>query len=85
MTVMRHIGENFPPPLRGEGRDVTWRSAPTPSRAGVLPLIGSELAFDFTNTSSGRGGPRHIDHLRTPEHLLIRDRHRLRPQPAAAQ
>jgi predicted RNA-binding Zn ribbon-like protein len=45
------------------------------SRAGVLPLIGSELAFDFTNTSSGRGGPRHIDHLRTPEHLLMWARH----------
>ena len=46
-----------------------------PSRAGVLPLVGSELAFDFTNTSSGRGGPQHIEHLRTPEHLLIWARH----------
>src|SRR5689334_14027824 len=45
--------------------------ASTPSRAGVLPLVGSELAFDFTNTSSGRGGPRHIENLRAPEHLLI--------------
>jgi predicted RNA-binding Zn ribbon-like protein len=41
------------------------------SRAGTLPLIGGELAFDFTNTSSDRGGPQHIEHLRTPEHLLI--------------
>jgi predicted RNA-binding Zn ribbon-like protein len=49
--------------------------ADAPSRAGVLPLVGSELAFDFTNTSSGRGGPRHIDHLRTPEHLLVWARH----------
>ena len=45
------------------------------SRADALPLIGSELAFDFTNTSSGRGGARHIDHLRTPEHLLMWARH----------
>jgi predicted RNA-binding Zn ribbon-like protein len=46
-------------------------AADAPSRIGVLPLVGSELAFDFTNTSSGRGGPHHIEHLRTPEHLLI--------------
>ncbi|HEV2549571.1 MAG TPA: CGNR zinc finger domain-containing protein [Stellaceae bacterium] len=50
-------------------------AAEAPSRAGVLPLVGSELAFDFTNTSSGRGGPRHMDHLRTPEHLLSWARH----------
>ena len=49
--------------------------ADTPSRAGVLPLIGSELAFDFTNTSSGRGGPRHIEQLRAPAHLLMWARH----------
>ena len=49
--------------------------ADAPSRAGVLPLIGSELAFDFANTSSGRGGPRHIDHLRTPEDLVMWARH----------
>jgi predicted RNA-binding Zn ribbon-like protein len=50
-------------------------AADAPSRAGVLPLVGSELAFDFANTSSGRGGPQHIEHLRTPEHLLIWARH----------
>ncbi|WP_195180360.1 CGNR zinc finger domain-containing protein [Mesorhizobium sp. INR15] len=35
-----------------------------PSRADSLDLIGSELALDFTNTSSGRGTPTHQDHLR---------------------
>lgn len=49
--------------------------ADAPSRSGVLPLVGSELAFDFTNTSSGRSGPRHIEHLRTAEHLLMWARH----------
>ena len=49
--------------------------ADTPTRAGILPLVGSELAFDFTNTSSSRGGPQHIENLRTPEHVLIWARH----------
>jgi predicted RNA-binding Zn ribbon-like protein len=44
--------------------------AEAPSRAGTLPLVGSELAFDFANTSSGRGGPQHVENLRTPEHVL---------------
>jgi predicted RNA-binding Zn ribbon-like protein len=35
-----------------------------PSRAGSLDLVGSELALDFTNTSSGRGFPSHQEHLR---------------------
>jgi predicted RNA-binding Zn ribbon-like protein len=33
------------------------------SRAGSLPLVGSEIAFDLSNTSSGRGGPKHLEHL----------------------
>ena len=33
------------------------------SRAGSLELVGSELALDFTNTSSGRGSPKHQEHL----------------------
>jgi predicted RNA-binding Zn ribbon-like protein len=37
---------------------------PAPSRAGMLDLVGSELALDFTNTSSGRGAPSHQEHLR---------------------
>src|ERR1700680_2380295 len=36
-----------------------------PSRAAVLPLVGGALAFDLTNTSSGRGGPRWLGHLQT--------------------
>jgi predicted RNA-binding Zn ribbon-like protein len=37
-----------------------------PSRAATLTLIGGELAFDFANTSSGRGWPSHMEHLRAP-------------------
>jgi predicted RNA-binding Zn ribbon-like protein len=44
-------------------------------RAASLPLVGSELAFDFTNTSSGRGGPRHLEHLRSAADILIWARH----------
>lgn len=42
----------------------------TPSRAGSLHLIGDALALDFANTSSGRGGPQHLDHLREPRHVV---------------
>jgi len=45
--------------------------ADAPSRVSVLPLVGGELAFDFTNTSSGRGGPQHKENLRTPEDLVV--------------
>jgi predicted RNA-binding Zn ribbon-like protein len=34
-----------------------------PSRVSILPLIGSDLALDFTNTSSGRGTGFHQEHL----------------------
>jgi predicted RNA-binding Zn ribbon-like protein len=34
-----------------------------PSRASSLPLVGSELALDFTNTSSGRGTAFHQEHF----------------------
>jgi predicted RNA-binding Zn ribbon-like protein len=50
---------------------MTEATAEAPTRAGILPLVGSELAFDFTNTSSGRGGPQHIENFRAPEHILI--------------
>jgi predicted RNA-binding Zn ribbon-like protein len=42
-----------------------------PSRAATLALVGCELAFDFTNTTSGRGGPRRKEHLRTAEDLIV--------------
>jgi predicted RNA-binding Zn ribbon-like protein len=35
-----------------------------PSRAGSLDLVGGELAWDFTNTSSARGSAAHQEHLR---------------------
>jgi len=35
-----------------------------PSRAGSLDLVGRELAWDFTNTSSGRGSSAKLEHLR---------------------
>jgi predicted RNA-binding Zn ribbon-like protein len=45
------------------------------SRAGSLALIGGELAFDFTNTSSGRGWPTHQEHLRSAENVVAWARH----------
>ena len=41
-----------------------------PSRAGSLDLVGGALALDFTNTSSGRGTPRHIEHIRDFDTLM---------------
>ncbi|WID95977.1 CGNR zinc finger domain-containing protein [Bosea vestrisii] len=45
------------------------------SRAGSLPLVASELAFDFTNTASGRGGPNELEHLREGRDVVIWARH----------
>src|SRR5579872_1010802 len=44
-------------------------------RPGVLPLVGSDLAFDFANTASGRGGPHHLDHFREPADVVVWARH----------
>jgi predicted RNA-binding Zn ribbon-like protein len=44
-------------------------------RPGALPLVGSELAFDFTNTASGRGGPQYLEHFRAPADVIIWARH----------
>jgi predicted RNA-binding Zn ribbon-like protein len=41
-----------------------------PSRAGSLALVGGALCLDFANTSSGRGTPRCLEHLREWQHLL---------------
>jgi len=41
------------------------------SRAATLALVGGELAFNFTNTTSGRGGARHLEHLGRPEDLAV--------------
>jgi predicted RNA-binding Zn ribbon-like protein len=46
-----------------------------PSRAAVLPLVGGALAFDLTNTSSGRGGPRWLEHLQTAQNVVGWARH----------
>ena len=43
----------------------------SPSRAATLALVGCELAFDFTNTTSGRGGPRQKEHLRTAADIIV--------------
>jgi predicted RNA-binding Zn ribbon-like protein len=58
----------------------------TPPRAASLPLVGSDLAFDFTNTASGRDTPLHTDHLRAPEHVIAWSRHAkvLTPEDGAA-
>ena len=50
--------------------DETAHAASPPSRAGVLPLVANALAFNFTNTASGRGGPRALEHLCNPEHVI---------------
>ena len=41
-----------------------------PSRAGTLDLVAGALALDFCNTSSGRGGPQHQEHLREDGDVL---------------
>jgi predicted RNA-binding Zn ribbon-like protein len=41
-----------------------------PSRAGSLDLVGGELAWDFTNTSSSRGLAAHQEHLRDFDTLM---------------
>lgn len=40
-------------------------------RPGALPLVGCELAFDFTNTASDRGGLEHREHLQAPEDVVV--------------
>jgi predicted RNA-binding Zn ribbon-like protein len=46
-----------------------------PSRAGSLPLVGGAACLDFANTSSGRGGPHRLEHLRSYELLLVWGEH----------
>jgi predicted RNA-binding Zn ribbon-like protein len=46
-----------------------------PSRAGSLALIGGAACLDFANTSSGRGGPHRLEHLRSYELLLVWSEH----------
>ena len=41
-----------------------------PSRAGSLDLVGGELAWDFTNTTSARGSPARQEHLRGFDRLM---------------
>jgi predicted RNA-binding Zn ribbon-like protein len=41
-----------------------------PSRAGSLDLVGDDLAWDFTNTSSARGTAAHQEHLRDFDTLM---------------
>ena len=45
------------------------------SRAHSLPLVGGRPCLDFTNTTSGRGGPRRQEHLQRYAHLLAWARH----------
>jgi predicted RNA-binding Zn ribbon-like protein len=46
-------------------------AAPRPgSRAGRLPQIAGVLALDFCNSTSGRGGSRHQEHLQCAGDLL---------------
>ncbi|QEX16753.1 hypothetical protein FRZ44_20480 [Hypericibacter terrae] len=41
-----------------------------PSRAGSLALVGGIACLNFANTSSGRGTPRHLEHLRSYDLVL---------------
>jgi len=41
-----------------------------PSRAGSLDLVGGELAWDFTNTTSARGSSARQEHLRGFDTLM---------------
>jgi predicted RNA-binding Zn ribbon-like protein len=45
------------------------------ARPGALPLVGGELAFDFANTTSGRGSSKHLEHFRTPVDVIAWARH----------
>ncbi|MGH6810476.1 MAG: hypothetical protein ACREEJ_27075, partial [Ensifer adhaerens] len=42
-----------------------------PSRAGSLPLIASELAFDFVNSVADRGGSQHAEYLHNGRDIVI--------------
>lgn len=45
---------------------------PSPaSRAGSLPLIASELAFDFVNSVADRGGTQHAEYLHNGSDIVI--------------
>jgi predicted RNA-binding Zn ribbon-like protein len=55
-----------------------------PSRAGSLDLVGGELALDFTNTSSGRGTPTHLEHLRSARDVIDWAEHARVIEPDAA-
>jgi predicted RNA-binding Zn ribbon-like protein len=46
-----------------------------PSRAGSLTLVAGGVALDFANTSSGRGGERHLEHLRHAADVVAWARH----------
>jgi len=39
-------------------------------RPGTLSLVAGNLALDFANTESGRGGAEHLDHLQTAGDLV---------------
>jgi len=47
----------------------------TASRAGSLPLIGSELALRHSQYMHRRGGAHYVEHWRVPEHIVAWSRH----------
>jgi predicted RNA-binding Zn ribbon-like protein len=58
---------------------------PAPSRADSLALVGEEIAFDFTNTSSGRGWPTHQEHLQSAKNVVDWAQHARLIGPADAE
>lgn len=46
-----------------------------PNRAGSLHLLGGNLALDFANTESGRGGAQHLNHIQSAADVVTWARH----------
>lgn len=54
-------------------------------RAGSLTLVAGDLALNFANTESGRGGGHHLNHLKSAQDVLIWAQHAHVITTAAAQ
>lgn len=77
------VGDGLP---RNNGFDVTIKSIldgyrmggvdhKSEGRAGSLTLVAENLALNFANTESGRGGKHHLNHLKSASDVLTWARH----------
>jgi hypothetical protein len=75
-TLLVAVSRLYAP--RARVKMARWTSA---RRAGIaivmnerpisdLVLVGGRACFDFTNTTSGRGGSRHLEHLTTAQRIV---------------